>query len=107
MLCIWTWLWTALKFTSSLQHRYTYSYSLHRFTPYSTHHHSNQWFSSHQKNSHSFKGFNSINIPPTRIQYIRSIEGFTQLKEYCKNTYVMNGPIAIIVPFNYIYILLF
>jgi hypothetical protein len=36
-----------------------------------------------------------------------SIEGFTQLKEYCKKTYVTNGPIAIIVPFDCIYIRLF
>jgi hypothetical protein len=40
-------------------------------------HHSNHWFSSHRKNSHNFKGFNSITIPPNRIQYIRSTEGFT------------------------------
>jgi hypothetical protein len=53
-----------------------------------------------------FEGFNSITIPPTRIQYIKSIEGFTQLKEYCKKTYVTNGPVAIIVPFNYIYIVI-
>jgi hypothetical protein len=40
----------------------------------------------HIERIHSFKGFNSISILPTRIQYIRSIEGFTQLKEYCKKT---------------------
>jgi hypothetical protein len=47
-----------------------------------------------------------ITIPPTRIQYTGNTKGFTQLKKYCKKTCVTNGPIAIIVPFDCIYIVI-
>jgi hypothetical protein len=47
-----------------------------------------------------------ITIPPTGIHYIGNIKELTQFKKDCKKTYVTNGPITIIVPFDCIFILL-
>jgi hypothetical protein len=56
----------AIFFTSRLTQRYTYSYSIHRLSPIQHNQHSNNWFSSHRKNSQISKDLNNITIPPNR-----------------------------------------
>jgi hypothetical protein len=66
------------KFTSRLPHRYTYS--IHRLTPNSTKSTFYPLIFITPEEFTNFKGFNSITIPPNRIQNIRNIAGFTELK---------------------------
>jgi hypothetical protein len=111
------------QFTSRPPHRYTYSYSLHSSPQGShtaTHIHIPYTGSPqirhitilptdlhHIERIHTISKDLNITIPSTGIQYVGNIKGFTQFKKDCKKTYVTDGPIAVIVPFDCIYILLF